>query len=52
VAYRVTLDENGKLQWTYDNGVEREVWQKEPQTSWGRRFKAGFYRILPIEGQL
>jgi len=51
-AYRVTLDESGQLLWTYDNGVEREVWRKEPQTSWGRRFKAGFYRILPIEGQL
>jgi putative cardiolipin synthase len=52
VAYRVTLDDRGNLVWTYDDGAEREVWHKEPQTSWGRRFKAGFYRILPIEGQL
>jgi putative cardiolipin synthase len=52
VAYRVTLDEDGDLQWLFDDGVEREVWRKEPQTGWGRRFKAGFYRLLPIEGQL
>mgnify|MGYP001828757910 FL=1 len=52
VTYRVTLDDQGDLLWTFDNGDEREVWHKEPQTGWGRRFKAGFYRILPIEQQL
>ena len=52
VAYRVTLDEWGNLLWTYDDGAVREVWHKEPQTSWGRRFKAGFYGIFPIEDQL
>ena len=51
-AYRVTLDDQGDLLWTFDNGDEQEVWHKEPQTGWGRRFKAGFYRILPIEQQL
>jgi hypothetical protein len=24
----------------------------EPQTTWGQRFMAGFYRILPIRSQL
>ena len=52
VAYRVTLDDRGELLWTFDNGEEREVWHKDPQTSWGRRFKAGFYGVLPIEEQL
>ncbi len=52
VAYRVTLDDRGELVWLFDDGAEQEVWHKEPQTSWGRRFKAGFYRILPIEQQL
>ena len=52
VTYAVKLDEKGNLRWTYDYGEEHEVWHKEPQTSWGRRFKAGFYRLLPIEGQL
>jgi putative cardiolipin synthase len=52
VAYRVDLDGKGSLSWTYAFSGEREVWNKEPQTSWGRRFKAGFYRIMPIENQL
>ena len=52
VAYRLTLDDDGDLVWNFDDGVEQETWHKDPQTSWGRRFKAGFYRILPIEEQL
>jgi putative cardiolipin synthase len=52
VAYRVTLDERGALLWTFDGGVEREVWRKEPQASLGRRLRAGLYRLLPIEDQL
>lgn len=52
VTYALDLDDKGNLRWTYDDGEEYEVWHKEPQTSWGRRFKAGFYRLLPIEGQL
>ena len=52
VTYRVDLDDRDRLRWTYDFGDEHEVWGKEPQTNWGRRFKAGFYRILPLENQL
>lgn len=52
VSYRVELDEWDELRWTYEFGDEKEVWQTEPQTSFGRRFKAGFYRMLPIEDQL
>lgn len=52
VTYRVDLDEKGKLRWTYDYDGEREVLHAEPQASWGRRFMARFYGLLPIEGQL
>ncbi len=52
VAYKVDLDERGDLRWTYQSGETREVLKKSPQTSWGRRFMAGFYGLLPIENQL
>ena len=51
-AYRVEVDEEGKLRWTYDHNGITEVHSKEPGTSWGRRFAVKFYGILPIEGQL
>jgi len=51
-AWEVFLNEKGKLRWRgFDNGQE-VILEKEPQTSWGQRFMAGFYRILPIRGQL
>lgn len=51
-AFEVFLNEKGKLRWRgYDDGVE-VILDKEPQTSWGQRFMAGFYRFLPIQSQL
>ena len=51
-AWEVFLNEKGKLRWRgMDNGQE-VILDKEPQTTWGQRFMAGFYRILPIKGQL
>ena len=51
-AWEVFLNEKGKLRWRgMDNG-EEVILEKEPQTTWGQRFMAGFYRILPIRGQL
>ena len=50
-TYRVLLDDD-KLRWRYENGDELEIETKEPQSGFWRRFSAGFYRILPIEGQL
>ena len=35
----------------FEDGVE-VIYDKEPQTTWGQRFSAGFMRILPIRGQL
>jgi len=31
---------------------QEKIFKKEPQTSFWDRFMAGFYRILPIRGQL
>ena len=51
-AWRVSLTDNGKLQWTgFDGGFET-THGKEPMTSWWQRFKAGVYRLLPIRSQL
>jgi putative cardiolipin synthase len=52
VTYKVDLDERGDLRWTYQFGEQREVLHKSPQASWGRRFMARFYSLLPIESQL
>ena len=51
-TYEVFLNEDGKLRWrAYVNG-EEVIYDKEPATTWGQRFGAGFMRILPIRGQL
>jgi len=51
-TYEVFLNDKGKIRWRgYDNG-EEVIFDKEPQTTWGQRFSAGFMRILPIRGQL
>jgi putative cardiolipin synthase len=51
-TFEVFLNEKGKLRWRgMDNGQE-VIFKKEPQTTWGQRFVAGFYRMLPIRGQL
>ena len=51
-AFELFLDEQGRLRWrATDNGRET-ILKKEPQTTWGQRFMAGFYRLLPIRDQL
>jgi len=51
-AFEVFLNEKGKLRWRgWDDGQE-VILDKEPQTTWGQRFMAGFFRMLPIRGQL
>lgn len=52
VTYKVDLDDSGNLRWTYSGGDTPVTHHKEPQASWGRRFMANFYRVLPIENQL
>jgi putative cardiolipin synthase len=51
-TYRVEFDEKGKLRWVGYKGGEKEIWKKEPQTSWWTRFQVSVMRILPIKGQL
>jgi putative cardiolipin synthase len=51
-AWEVFLNEKGKLRWRGMDDGQEIILDKEPQTSWGQRFMAGFYRILPIKGQL
>ena len=46
-AYRIELDENGKIRWRgMIDGVE-VVEEKEPQTTGGLRFKAFLLKIVP-----
>ncbi|AQA17733.1 hypothetical protein BST95_05260 [Halioglobus japonicus] len=52
ISWRVELDDDDKLRWTYDHEGVQEVVYKEPQAGWWRRFQAGFYGLLPIEDQL
>ena len=52
MAYEVVLNDKGKVRWIDNAGDEPVVLDKEPQTGFWRRFSVGFYRILPIKGQL
>jgi putative cardiolipin synthase len=47
-AWKVTLNERGKLRWNSDEGELK----KQPARGMGQRIKDSFYRWLPIEGQL
>ena len=57
-AYKVTLDparagsSEKALHWTTGEGAEAKSWTHEPDTSSGKRFRASFARILPIDGLL
>ena len=51
-TYEVFLNEDGKLRWRTFEGGQELVVEKEPETTWGDRFKVGFVRILPVRGQL
>jgi putative cardiolipin synthase len=51
-AFEVFLNDKGKLRWRGTENGQEVVLDKEPQTTWGQRFMAGFFRLLPIRGQL
>ncbi|MEH6551475.1 MAG: phospholipase D family protein [Pseudomonadales bacterium] len=51
-TFEVFLNQKGQLRWKGILNGEEVVLDKEPQTTWGQRFMAGFYRMLPIRGQL
>jgi len=51
-TYEVFLNAKEQLRWrTYNDGQE-VTFDKEPETTWGDRFKVGIVRILPVRGQL
>jgi putative cardiolipin synthase len=52
VTFQVQLKEDDSLQWVYEHDGKREVFEREPLASWGRRVLVPFYRLLPIEDQL
>jgi len=51
-GFELFLNEKGKLRWRTMNDGQEVIYKKEPLTTWGQRFMAGFYRILPIRSQL
>jgi putative cardiolipin synthase len=51
-AYEVVLNDKGKVRWMDNAGDEPVILDKEPQTSFWRRFSVGFFRLVPVKGQL
>ncbi len=51
-AYRLELDERGRLRWIDERGGGRVVLTREPQAGLWRRIGVTLMRVLPIEGQL
>ncbi len=51
-AYRVDLDEKGKLIWISDHQGQHEIHHSEPQAGWWRKMQVKLYGLLPIESQL
>jgi putative cardiolipin synthase len=51
-AYQVKLNEKGQLRWYFHGTDGVEEYKSEPQSGGWRKFKAGFYGLLPIEDQL
>jgi len=52
LAYQVILTEQGNVAWIDNSGDKPVIYTKDPQTSWGTRFKVGLMRLLPVNGQL
>ena len=51
-AYRLRLDADEDIEWVTQEHHTEVVYRTEPRTSFWRRFSVGFFRLLPIEGQL
>ncbi len=51
-AYRVVLNEDGKLRWITHEDGERIVLTREPDTTFWERLSVNLLKILPLEGQL
>ena len=51
-TYEVFLNEDGKVRWRGFEDGQEVIYDKEPQSTWGQRFLAGFMRFIPIRSQL
>ena len=51
-TYQVKLNQKGQLRWYFHGKDGVEEYKSDPQSSGWRKFKAGFYGLLPIEDQL
>jgi putative cardiolipin synthase len=51
-AWRLSLDDNGKLLWSGEVAGEPAQFSKDPGTSWWTRFVWGVMRIFPLENEL
>jgi len=48
----VELDEKGRVFWRLPCEGCQQVWTKEPDSTWWKRFTSRFLSILPIEKEL
>ncbi len=51
-AYRLRLDDRGRIEWVGFKDGREEIRRREPQAGFWRRLVAAFFGILPIAGQL
>ena len=51
-TFEVFLNEEGKLRWRGLKDGQETIYKKEPESTWGQRFIAGFMRMMPVRGQL
>ncbi len=51
-VWEVQLTADNRLTWSGLEDGRVQTVSREPMTSWWERFKAGFYRMLPIRSQL
>lgn len=51
-AWRLSLDEHGKLLWSGESEGTRVELTKDPGSTWWNRFIWGVMRILPLENEL
>ncbi len=52
VAFKLELDERGKIIWIEQTDGKKQILTKEPYTSFWRRFTVGFLKLMPIESQI
>lgn len=51
-TYQVFLNDHDSLRWRTEEDGQMKIWDREPDTSFYKRFKASLTRILPIRSQL